>query len=368
LFFHTQDKNIPIKNLILSNGAILSFKFGVEGKENKVFDLYRFIISSLDKACQDYKIENKKLKFDVLKIQSWDLAEKYRNEVEPYLKYDVLSLSELFFTFNDYIYKNDNVNITKYVTLSNMSYSLWQKTLTELVEIPDTDKYTFVKRGTYGAKCYPSQKEFKSEHYDDIINKKMTYEQLIKTKKYLFNADAKSLYPASMAGFELLEVKYPVGKSRFSEYPKKEFDKGKCRLYEVFFICPKDIVTPILPRKSIRGGLEWSLLDGTGVYTNIDIINAVSVGYKVEFINKCLVWDKTGNVFKTYVDKYYKMKTDADIEKNSVKRSIAKLMLNAMYGKTLQRAIYDTTEIICDYNRLLNFFKDYEITDMLVFI
>ena len=61
-----------------------------------------------------------------------------------------------------------------------------------------------------------------------------------------------------MAGFELLEVKYLVGKSRLSEYPKKEFDKGKCGLYEIFFICPKDIATPILTRKTISGGLEWS--------------------------------------------------------------------------------------------------------------
>ena len=133
----------------------------------------------------------------------------------------------------------------------------------------------------------------------------MNYDELLKTNQYIFNADATSLYPASMAGFDLVDVKYPVGKSRFSEYPKKEFDNGKCGLYEIFFMCPKDIAKPILPRKSIGGGLEWSLLDGTGVYTNIDIINAISVGYKVEFINKCLVWDKTGNVFKTYVDKYY---------------------------------------------------------------
>ena len=59
LIDYLKDKNIPIKNLILSNGAILSFKFGEEGKENKFFDLYRFIISSLDKACQAYKIEKK---------------------------------------------------------------------------------------------------------------------------------------------------------------------------------------------------------------------------------------------------------------------------------------------------------------------
>ena len=152
---YLKDKNIEIKNLILCNGCILSFKFGPDGKENKFFDLYRFINSSLDKACKAYDIKNHKMKFDVLKIQSWELAEKYREEVEPYLKYDVLSLSELFFTFNDSIFSNDNVNITKYITLSNMAYSLWQKTLTELVEIPSMDKYKFIKSGTYGSRCYP---------------------------------------------------------------------------------------------------------------------------------------------------------------------------------------------------------------------
>ena len=60
LIDYLKDKNISIKNLILSNGDILSFKCRKEGKENKVFDLYRFIISSLDKVCKEYKIENKK--------------------------------------------------------------------------------------------------------------------------------------------------------------------------------------------------------------------------------------------------------------------------------------------------------------------
>jgi hypothetical protein len=369
LLNYLKDKNIPIKNLIMPQGAIISFQFGEEGKENKVFDLYRFTMTSLDKACSAYKIKNHKMKFDVLKIQSWELAEQYKHEVEPYLKYDVLSLSELFFTFNDSIFENDSVNITKYMTLSNMAYSLWQKTLTELnelVEIPDIEKYNFIKRGTYGARCYPSQKEFKSKYYDDVINKKMTYEELIKTLQYIYNADATSLYSASMAGFELLDVKYPTGKSRWSINPKNEFEAGRCGLYEIFFTCPKDIVIPILPRKTVSGGLEWSLLEGSGVYTNVEITNAISAGYKIQFINKCLIWDKTGNLFKSYVDKYYKMKNDADKENNDVKRSIAKLLLNAMYGKTLQRAIYDTTEIISDYNKLLDFFKDYEITDISV--
>jgi hypothetical protein len=113
------------------------------------------------------------------------------------------------------------------------------------------------------------------------------------------------------------------------------------------------------------GGLEWSLFDGIGVYTNVEIRNALSVGYKVEFIDKCLVWDTTSNnVFKPYVTKYYKMKEDAEKEGNKVKRAIAKLLLNAMYGKTLQRAIYENTAIINNYNELLDFFKNYEISDI----
>jgi len=57
---YLKDKNIEIKNLILCNGCILSFKFGPDGKENKFFDLYRFINSSLDKACKAYDIKNHK--------------------------------------------------------------------------------------------------------------------------------------------------------------------------------------------------------------------------------------------------------------------------------------------------------------------
>jgi hypothetical protein len=324
-------------------------------------------MSSLDNACKAYNIINSKIKFDVLKIQSWELAEKYRHEVEPYLKYDVLSLSELFFTFNDSIFKSDSVNITKYVTLSHMAYALFQKTLDKLIEIPSLDKYEFMKRGTYGARCYPNQREFISKHYDDVINKKMTYAELIKSGEYIFNADATSLYPASMRGFDLLEPQYPIGKSDWKENPKEQYEAGKIGFYEIIYTPPTDIIIPILPRKTSFGGLEWSLYKGSGVvYTSVEIKNAISVGYKVEFINKCLVYNESGEVFKKYITKYYQMKEDAERENNQVKRSIAKLLLNAMYGKTLQRAIYENTSVINDYNEMLDFFKVYNLKDIAV--
>eukprot|EP01038_Epipyxis_sp_PR26KG_P013573 gene13573-18215_t len=299
-----KDRGVEIRNLIISNGAILKFTFGKEGKENKVFDLYRFINDSLASACDAYKIENKKMKFDVLKIQSWELSELYKHEVEPYLKYDVLSLSELFFTFNDSIYNHDSVNITKYVTISSMAYALWQKTLEDvLIELPELEKYHFIRKGIYGARCYPMQEKYKSKHYDEIIAGTMKYNELKQTGDYIFNADATSLYPASMAGFDLCDVNYPVGKSRWIEQDlEKEFNDKKYGFYEINFECPRNILIPVLPRKTDIGGLECNQLSElyynskTGL-SNADKLykKAIEIGLKVtkkevkEFVDKQFV-------------------------------------------------------------------------------
>jgi hypothetical protein len=218
------------------------------------------------------------------------------------------------------------------------------------------DKYDFIKKGTYGARCYPMQKEFKSKHYDDIINRKMTYEELEKTKEYIFNADATSLYPASMAGFDLLDAVYPTGKSRWSEKPKEEYNNNKYGFYEINFICPKDIVVPVLPRKTVNGGLEWSLYNGySGVYTNVEIKNALSVGYKIEFINRCLIWDtSSNNVFKPYVQKYYQMKEDSEKEDEMEVENNPRFRCEMIFanGKRCIRPFYDTcNKATCIYNK-----------------
>ena len=356
-------RNTDVKNIIMNNGAILSFEFG---ENNKVFDLYRFINCSLEDACNGFKIENVKMKFDVLKIQSWDDSEEHEMEVRPYLKYDVLALRELFFTFNNTMYNLEQINITSYLTLSHMAYRIWQSNLDELVEIPnDLEKYNFIRQAIYGARTYPQKRNFESKHHQDVVEGKMTYEELKKTGEYIYNADVTSLYSAVMKGVPgICEVKYPTGFSRWSDEPEKEYNDQKLGFYEVLFSCP-DIRIPVLPRKKSNiDGLEWSLLDGKGIYTNVDIENAISSGYTVEFIGACLVWDTSGDVFGTYVDRYYEMKAKAETEKNPTVRSIAKLLLNSIYGKMLQRSIPERTNIISKYQDLLDVLRDNDLSEI----
>ena len=55
-------------------------------------------------------------------------------------------------------------------------------------------------------------------------------------------------------------------------------------------------------------------------------------------------------------EEFYKLKEESERSSNKVKRSIAKLMMNALYGKTLQKAIFARTNIvnnIFEFNRFL---------------
>jgi hypothetical protein len=291
--------------MILNNGKLMSLEFG---NGNKIFDLCLFLTCSLDSACKDYKIINSKSKFDHTLIKTWEDTEKYRKQVEPYLDLDVLALKELFEKFNDLMYDKFQINITSYVSAGHMGYSIWCSMLEHVVEVPkDIDKYRFISKATYGARCYPQKKEYKSEAFEELRTKfkgKELYSQLLKTKDFIFNCDATSLYPASMRGFDLVKVKYPTGVSRWSDKPEAEFNNGKVGMYEIDYVPPRNIRVPILPTKKYDKndrfiGISWNLFNGTGVYTSTDIENAKDAGYQITFKGKCLVWDEHAEIFNT---------------------------------------------------------------------
>ncbi len=369
--------NIPIKNMILCHGKIMSFTFG---DNNKVFDLYLFLTSSLDKACKDFKIENAKGSFNHKLIQTWEDTETHKKEILPYLRLDVLGLRELFIKFNDMMYNRFSANITNYVTASHMAYEIWSSMLKEIVEIPnDIEKYEFISKAIFGGRCYPHQKEYASKlyntlnphSYDDCNFENqfglLCYNMLYESNDFIFNADVSSLYPASMAGTDRFKVEYPIGASRWSDNPKVEFEADKIGFYQISYIPPKDIRIPILPRRKLRKdvniGVSWSLEDGIGTYTSVDIKNAIDVGYKVTFYGKCLVYDKKGDLFSQYIGIFFDMKKEAEKEKNPVLRSTAKLFLNALYGKTLQGAIFDTTAIFNNVDDYNTFCIEHVVTD-----
>ncbi len=250
-----------------------------------------------------------------------------------------------------------------------MSYDLWTNMLEDTIHLPDDmTKYIFMKRGTYGGRCYPQVNKFKSEMYEKVVDGSMTYQELLQSGDFIFNADVSSLYPASMSGNALVNVEYPVGKDRWSNSPVVEFHAGTIGFYEVNYITNKSLTVPILPsQKMFNGkkvGVQWTLHDGTGVYTDVDLRSALDAGYQLEFINKCLVWDKKSDkVFSKYVQTFYALKNKAEAEGNEVLRAACKLFLNGLYGKTLQKAIFNKTIIANNIQEFSTFVKDHTLVD-----
>ena len=345
-----------IDNVILSSNRLLTFKFG---ENNRCWDICLFTLSSLKDACKSFGVseENAKTEFDHFKIKSWEDVYKYRDEVEPYVKRDVLGMKEVFDKFSSMLFEVFKVHMTEFVTLSSMSYAIWSTSLKELVELPDTTKYKFIRESLYGGRTYPMKREFTSKHYDEIVNSKSTDELKEVYKRmddWIFNADATSLYPTAMVNYE-----YPIGISEWVENP---CDISKIGIYDVDVECNTSLVVPILPVKDGKGGISWNLKPRRAVYTSQDLENALKYGYKITKIHKALVWEKKGDIFNEYIMRCYKIKEEND--DNPVLRQIGKILMNALYGKMLERARFEETKLCNNIVDVWEFNKQFSMTDV----
>ena len=389
------NRNIETKS-IRPNGRILTLQWGKvdNGKtvkwKNRVWDLCQFMPGfSLKKACEDFDTEIQKTSFDHARMHDWDCVLNINNKIDclKYLYHDVMSLVELTDKYVTSCEEEYDASPTKYLTISSFAESVWKSGLEEMIEVPDMEKQHFIRKSVYGGRTYPCRKRFQSKIYKTIKSNKsnkhklkILYKELLKDGDYIFNGDINSQYPACMAGCELMPTLYPTGLSQWIDDPIKAeqiFNTNKqLGIYEIEFTCPnKKLRHAILPRKKIvqrkNGkqiftGVEWSLLDGRGTYNTIDIQNAIKHGYKIKFVGKALVWeDVSDKIYHSYVNMVYAKKVKASIDNNKAKRAIAKLMMNSLYGKTLQNPI-SKSECIArsnEHDKIETFLSTHILTD-----
>jgi hypothetical protein len=113
-------------------------------------------------------------------------------------------------------------------------------------------------------------------------------------------------------------------------------------IYRIEYITNKNLVDAILPRRE-AGRLKWDLKDSVGVYNSVDIDNALDLGYKIKIIEG-YYWEETEYVFDNYINFLYQFKKNS--KKGTAQYTLAKLMMNGLYGKTIQRPILDENVII----------------------
>ena len=187
--------------------------------------------------------------------------------------------------------------------------------------------------------------------------------------------------------------------------PRPSMSQG-VSIWCVNVTCPEGLYHPLLHHKDpLSGLLLFDLRDKTEVmYTNLELLKAVELGYVITEVHKVYYWEETiQGVFKDYINIFLKMKQQAAgwpsedmtaeekqeylddykrnegialdpeaIEKNTGKYHVAKLYLNSLWGKFGQRLgehftrtmiVHDTEAGVRNFNKAV---AENELKDVLI--
>jgi G:T-mismatch repair DNA endonuclease (very short patch repair protein) len=146
--------------------------------------------------------------------------------------------------------------------------------------------------------------------------------------------DVTSMYPTVMSG----AYAYPVGvpEIRRCNDPclpllplELLFGLQKCMVSP-----PSDLYHPVLPCRSKVGKVLFPLYDMTGTWTHVELLRAVSKGYRVVQVYEQHHFPTYRiGLFSTYINTFFEMKKMAEASGNKGLKTVAKLCLNSFYGK-----------------------------------
>jgi hypothetical protein len=342
--YNENPQMIKLKELVLNNGAILKASVG----NIDCFDISKHITGTLRQNLLELGCSVQKGDFDYSLGDDWEkMTDDDQSLCLQYLKGDVMGLKELSEKLNHSCFQSFGVNLYKYLSTSQLTYAVWVNFLYKesknpiFLQTPEQEK--FFRESIYGGRTYKYKNKFVSQQREEYISGNLTFEEI---DDYLIDADVNSLYPAAMKNL------FPTGTPRHLKpnfpsvtyYNKLILEGEKCPvgIFRIEYVTNKNLIDGILPRRE-DGRLIWDLKDHTGIYNSVDIDNALELGYKIKLVEG-YYWEKTENVFDNYINYLYDFKKNAN--KGSAQYTLAKLMMNGLYGKTIQRPILDENVII----------------------
>ena len=112
--------------------------------------------------------------------------------------------------------------------------------------------------------------------------------------------------------------------------------------------------------------LNWDLHEGESCYyTSVDIENAKKLGYTFEILGG-YYWEQSADIFSEYVNMFITAKNRLKKEgkKGGCEYLTTKLLMNALYGKMLQKPIHDKSFYVANYDELIVKMGEYKITEI----
>lgn len=321
-FTHVEDKKdikdntftTLISNLGEFYNIVIYFKKGNKKVCKATFiDSLKIIPFSVEETAKSFNLPISKLELDYNKPR--EIGHIITDEEKSYIKNDVLIMAKaLKIVFEE--------GLTKMTRASNA--------LSDYKEIVGKSRFNH---------CFPVLDKELDAELRKSYKGGFTYLNPIyteKTVKNVVNLDVNSLYPFCMYSKPL-----PFG---YPEYFDGQYKEDKIyNLYIQKFICSFEIKKNKIPTIQIKGSMSFipnEYLESSNhelvelTLTNIDL-EMFKKHYNIYNIKYVCGWKfkSISGMFKDYIDKWISRKNKATIEKNKGQRTLAKLMLNSLYGK-----------------------------------
>ena len=295
LFSQNPDDNWKIGKMIIQGRKILKFDCYKGKRKIQFIDSSGLFPFGLKKLTHSFDVKHKKIDEDMENNNK-----KLTKKLLKYLEHDCRGLHEAIEKFSKTEYINQ---VGLKLTRSGTSFAVFKKCFNpNLVELPN-QVATFARESYFGGRTEIFKPLYQNE------------------KKNLNVYDYNSLYPTAMHDND-----FP---SEFlgwtDELALDCFSISHCEV-----TCPNDLAIPLLPTKTEKGKLIFPTGTFDGVYTNVELAKAVSLGYKVNKVYKTAVFGNGGKIFKEFINHFYTLRKNT---KDPVKKIVYKDLMNHLYGR-----------------------------------
>lgn len=314
-----------------------------------------------------------------------------QKEMREYCISDVDILRRCCIQFRELYLKIADIDPFQYTTIASVCMAIFKSKHIHDIDYENTDddeirKIVFENK-KISILTYEEQQFIRKSFFGGRTNAtKLKYN--FKESEHGVYADITSLYPTVNYYDE-----YPTGDPITVENITPDIiqgvlDKKYFGFIDCYVECPKDLYFPVLAEKGKK--LLFNLENKRGVWSSVELYKAMDMGYKVKNVYKILYYEKqTKDLFKSYVNKFLKIKQEASgypdwvkteddkdkyikkykaeqgiqLDKENIKynpglRAIAKLCLNSLWGKFGMRLNMAKTEIINDSRKFTNIMFD----------
>jgi hypothetical protein len=320
-------KNFKINNYLDSHGRVINIDFyNQHGSLISFRDSYNFIASSLDSACNSFKLKTVKLsgtvKHDLININnsfknSGALIEgkSIYDYTAQYLKNDCVSLRELLMKYNEVVSEVCKFNIFETYTNAGIARQLYLNKYYDQENKP----------------IYYIRKDIDQELRDYYFGgRNEVFKKLGETEKKLYYNDFTSMYPYNMS-----KESYPYGEMNII-IPEDEtkYDPDWFGFIEVLFRHKTKKVKPYHPIK-YNGKLVFAYINDftKSVITTEELKFSLEkkLGYEYKY-KKVYNYVNKGPIFSKLIKDVFKLKSGAEEKGNDALKAASKTIINSAYG------------------------------------